>query len=177
MATELETVGSSNLAEIRSGTDRDIRRQAFGEALKPVDDPRAPRPIPRFMQAMPWGGDNDEVSERIIAAMLASDDPYGVHDGAATVSGKDLLGRLVTVHDVRCNPSDKPGGWGAYLLCDVTIDDSADHEIMTVGAKEIVAKLALAWYCQDLPLTGTIAISSTTASGNTVYGFVVETPF
>lgn len=164
-----------SLVAPRAIIDKAARFQAFTAALQGVNDPRCARPIPRFMVGMPWADDDEDVSERIIAAMLAADDPYQAQDAGKTVSGKDLVGRRVTVHDMRVRPSDKAGGWGAYLLLDCTVDDDdTDHRVVTIGAKQAVATLAYAWYSGDLPVVGTVTVITETAGGNTVLGFIVE---
>lgn len=168
---------TANLATIQETPDQMTRFKAYSRALEAVDDPRCPRPIPRFMLDMPWSDENDPVSERIIAAILSEPDPWEAQTGGASASGKDLVGRKVEIHDMRVHPSDKPGGWGAYLLCDAVIGDRAGlHKAVTVGAKQAVALLALAWFQGDLPITGTFTVVTETGKGNTVLGFIRETP-
>lgn len=174
---EVAVPQGANLAEAHKGPDQMSRLQAFTNALEPIFDERCERPIPRFMVDMPWSDGDDMIAERIIAKMLASDDPYTITDAGETLSGKALVGRKITVHDLRCKASDKKGGWGAYLLCDITIDDADFHEAMTVGAKEAVAKLAYAWFQGDLPISGTMYLVTETSGGGTVLGFMVEPKF
>lgn len=165
----------ANLAEIAATPDQITRFKAYSRALEAVDDPRCPRPIPRFLLDMPWSDDDDQVSERIIAAILANPDPWKAAEDGTSTSGKDLVGRRVVVHDMRVHPSDKPGGWGAYLLLDCTLEREPEmHVAVTVGAKQVVALLALAWFSGDLPLAGTFTIVTETASGGTVMSFIRE---
>lgn len=170
----LPTPKGASLAVARAVKTKPERFKAFSHALQAVDDPRCPRPIPRFMVDMPWSNEDDQAAERIIAKLLSADDPYAAQNAGETLSGKDLVGRRVTVHDIRCSPSQFKGGWGAYLLCDVTVDGGDDHEIMTMGAKEPVALLSYAWFTGDIPITGTPTVITETAGGNTVLGFIVE---
>jgi hypothetical protein len=166
------------LVQAMKPTTKVERFKAYSHALEAVDDPRCKRPIPRFLLDLPWATDDDDIAERIIAQMLASDDPYNNQDAGATVSGKDLVGEVITVWDMRVLPSDKPGGWGAYLLLDATKGDNEDeHLVVTIGAKQAVALLALAWCQGNLPLTGAVMVVTETGSGNSVLGFVVEQVF
>lgn len=153
------------------------RYQAFTHLLESVDDPRCPRPIPRFMLDIPWATDEDEVSERIIAQLLSADNPYTAMEEGATKSGKDLVGQKVVIHDLRVRPSDKSGGWGAYLILDCTVGERNDHQVVTIGAKQAVSIIAYAHFNGDFPLTGTFTVVTETSNGNTVLGFVREDPF
>lgn len=174
MSKDLVVPQDTNLAAAHEAPTFMERHTAFTKALQLVDDDRCNRRIPRFMQGMPWASEDDEIAERIIAKMLAADDPYSIDNAGETLSGKGLIGRKITVHDVRVAPSSKPGGWGAYLICDVTVDSDDAHDVMTVGAKEAAAKLAYAWFMGDLPIAGTMTVVTETGEGNQVLGFVVE---
>lgn len=174
MSNEVAVPEGTSMAVAHSAPTFMDRHAAFTDLMKLVSDDRCARKIPRFMLGMTWVSDDDEIAERIIAKMLAADDPYSVDNAGETLSGQGLVGRKVTVHDVRCAPSSKPGGWGAYLICDVTIDDQDAHDVMTVGAKEAASKLAYAWFMGDLPIAGTMTVVTETGAGNTVLGFVVE---
>lgn len=179
MTTKSDVVvpSTNNLALAHEAGTQVERFRAFSHALEAVDDPRCQHPIPRFMLDMPWAGDDDETQDRIIATMLSRDDPYAEPDERGTLSYRDLIGKRVVIHDIRVAPSKFKGGWGAFLVCDVTVEDSADHEILTVGAREAVSKLSLAYFRGDLPIQGTPTIITETSAGNTVLGFTVERPF
>lgn len=175
--SEVAVPEGRSLAAAREGKTQVDRHHAFMEAMQPVKVERCARPVPRFMVDMPWTSPEDLVAERIIAKLLSSEDPYAVTNAGETLSGKALVGRKVTVHDVRVSPSTTKGGWGAYLLCDVTVDDNTEvHEVMTIGAKEPVAILSYAWFMGDLPITGTPTVVTNTDDDKTVLGFVVERP-
>lgn len=173
---EVAVPAGANLATIAENPDQITRFKAYSRALEAVDDPRCPRPIPRFMLDMPWLDENDPVSERIIAALLSEPDPWAAAEDNEKDSGKSLVGRKVTVYDMRVEPSSKAGGWGAYLRLDCTVDRRGEiHRTVTVGAKQAVALLALAYFQGDLPLTGTFTVVTETDKGNTVLGFIKET--
>lgn len=174
MGKEVAVPAGTDMALAHSQATFMERHAAFTDLMKLVEDDRCNRRIPRFMKGMQWVDEDDEIAERIIAKMLAADDPYSVDNAGETLSGQGLIGRKVTVHDVRVSPSSKPGGWGAYLICDVTVDDQDAHDVMTVGAKEAASKLAYAWFMGDLPIAGTMTVVTETGAGNTVLGFVVE---
>jgi hypothetical protein len=178
MATKEITIpDTGNLAILHESADGVSRFRAMSHALEAADDPRCARPIPRFMLDMPWASEDSDVSERILAKLLSADNPLDVEAAGATLSGKNLVGRVITVHDIRVAPSTFESGWGAYLLCDITVGDDMVHDVMTVGAKEAVAKLAYAYFTGQLPITGTMTVITVTGKGNTVLGFVVEQAF
>jgi hypothetical protein len=175
--SEVEVYTPGSLKGVDRKGDQTDRFRAYSHALEAVDDPRCPRPIPRFMLDMPWAENDEEVQERIIAMMLASDDPYQTAQDPTTTASKALIGRPMTVWDMRCRPSDKPGGWGAYLVCDITVGDSELHQVLTCGSKQAVATLAYAWASGDLPIAGTFRVITETGKGNQVIGFIREDPF
>lgn len=175
--TDVAQVPTGSLATVDRTATQVERFAAYMHTMEKVAHPACRRPIPRFMVELPWAEDDEEMQERIIAQILASDDPYAAAEDPTTQSGKNLVGQRVVIHDIRCKPSDKPGGWGAYLLCDATIGDSDIHQVVSVGAKQAVATLAYAHVNGDLPITGTFRIITETTEGNTVIGFVREEAF
>lgn len=175
MSTSVEKASAGNLAVAREGATQVERWKAFTRAIEVVDDPRCPRPIPRFMLDMPWVQDPEAIQDSIIVQMLASDDPDEFQLSSGTESGKDLVGRKVTVHNVQAFPSKKPGGWGAYLMLDAEVDGDPVRRPISTGAKQAVARLALAFFTGQLPITGTFTVVGTPSpDGNTPIGFVAE---
>lgn len=148
------------------------------QAMEKVQDDRFDNPVPRFLTELPFGGDNDEITDRMAARLLLSDDPDAAQNEAGTIAGKELVGRTVVVWDIRVMPGDKPGGWGAYLLLDVTEGDSDDHIVVNTGAKQAVVRLARAWSDGDLPIRGAFAtIGGTGRRGEPAVTFISEAPF
>lgn len=175
--TDVAVPSTGGLATVdRSGSQVE-RFAGYMHTMEKVADPRCRRPIPRFMTELPWSEDDEEIQERIIAQILASDDPYAAAEDPTTQSGKNLVGQRVVIHDIRVKPSDRPGGWGAYLLCDATIGDSDIHQVVSVGAKQAVATLAYAHVNGDLPMAGTFRVVTESGDGKTVIGFVREDAF
>lgn len=173
--SEVEAFPERMLVRAHTAPTKMERFRAYSHALEAVDDPRCDRPIPRFLLDLPWADNDDEVSDRIIAQMLAAENPYEVSGESATVSGKDLIGKRVVVQNLRVRPSNKQGGWGAYLVVEATLEDRDDEAvIVTVGAKQVVSLLAYAWCQGDLPLAGTFSVVTETGNGNEVLGFIVE---
>jgi hypothetical protein len=143
-----------------------------------VDDPRCPRKIPRYLLELPWASDDDPIAERIIAQILAAPDPWKVQADDLSTSGQAQVGKRAVVYDIRVHPSSKPGGWGAYLICDATVAPDEDtHTAITVGAKQAVTLLALAWAYGELPIAGTFTVATETDAGNQVLSFVREDGF
>lgn len=153
------------------------RLNAAWDALTLVSDERCAKPIPAFMQHLPWADDDDSVVDSIIAQMLVSDDPDAMQTAGGTTKVETLVGRRVTIWDARVRPSDFDGGWGAYLLCDMTVDDEADHFPAAVGAKQALARIALHMVQAGLPMVGTFVKVAAGKSGhNDPLGFAVEAP-
>ena len=154
------------------------RAKIQAAAMEPTEDERFPRPVPRFLTELPYGGDDDDITDRIAMSVLVAADPDQAQADAGTVAGKDLVGQAVVVWDLRVLAGDKPGGWGAYLLLDVTVGDSDEHVVCNTGAKQAVARLARCWVDGDLPVKGAFAeIGGTGKRGNPAVTFVTEPPF
>lgn len=154
------------------------RAKAQAALMEKVADDRFHVDVPRFLTLLPFGGDNDEITDRIASAILVADDPDKEQDESGTTAGKDLVGHTVTVWDIRVVPGKKPGGWGAYLLFDFTRDGSEVHEVGNTGAKQAVARLANAWAKGELPVTGTFSeIAGTGDAGNAAVTFIAEPAF
>lgn len=177
--TDIEKTGTNPLVALHRGEiDPAERAKAQAALMEKVEDDRFGSPVPRFLTVLPFGGDNDEITDRIASMILVSEDPDRAQDESGTTAGKDLVGVRLTVWDIRVVPGKKPGAWGAYLLFDFTRDGSEVHEVGNTGAKQAVARLANAWAKEELPLTGTFAeIDGTGAAGNAAVTFVAEPAF
>jgi hypothetical protein len=147
-------------------------------AMERVEDDRFHRPVPLFLTQLPFGGDSDEITDRIAAAILLADDPDAAQNDNGTVSGKELVGEPVTVWDLRVLPGEKPGGWGAFLLLDVTVGDDERHVVANTGAKQAVVRLARAWADGELPCKGAFStIPGTGNRGEPAIAFICEPAF
>jgi hypothetical protein len=155
-----------------SGAERAVLQAA---AMELVDDERFARPVPRFLTELPFGGDADEMADRMAAAVLVAADPDAVQVDNGTTAGKDLVGRPVVVWDLFVLPGVKEGGWGAYLLLDITVDKNDDHIVVNTGAKQAVTRLARLWVDQKLPAKGSFAvIPNTGRQGQPAVTFLSE---
>jgi len=151
------------------------RAKAQYALMERVEDERFTKPVPRFLTLLPFGGDDDEITDRIASAILVADDADAAQSEQGTTAGKELVGKVVTVWDLRVFDGDKPGGWGAFLLLDVTVGDDEVHKAVNTGAKQAVTRLANAWAKGELPITGTFAeIEGTGKRGNVAITFVAE---
>lgn len=151
------------------------RAKAQAVLMERVDDDRFTKPVPRFLTVLPFGGDDDEITDRIASAILVAEDADTAQGEQGTTAGKELVGQKITVWDLRVLDGDKPGGWGAFLLLDVTVGDDEVHRVVNTGAKQVVARLANAWARDELPLTGAFAeIDGTGKRGNAAITFVAE---
>lgn len=173
-----EVVAKGPLAQVSTVADPSARMKLAREAMQLVTDERTPRPIPAFMLELPWADDSDEIVERIITQLLASDDPDAFQSADNTQELKKLLGKQITVHDLRVRASDKDGGWGGFLILDVTIEGSADHQVITTGAKQAVARLGRAYLDGQIPGTGTFVEVAAASTGRSApLGFILEQSF
>lgn len=163
------------LRQEMSGAERAKLQTAMMER---VDDERFPRQVPRFLTELPFGGDDDEITDRIAAMILVAEDPQQAQSDAGTLAAKDLVGQSVIVWDLRVLPGEKPGGWGAYLLLDVTMGDSDEHVVCNTGAKQAVTVLARTWVDGLLPCRGAFTeIAGTGRRGNAAVTFITEPAF
>lgn len=154
------------------------RAKLQASAMEKVEDERFPRPVPRFLTELPYGGDDDEITDRIAASVLVADDPDTAQSESGTLAGRGLVGKSVVVWDLRVLAGEKPGGWGAYLLLDVTVDDSDEHLAANTGAKQAVTRLARCWVDGELPVKGSFAeIAGTGRNGNAAVTFITEPMF
>lgn len=64
---------------------------------------------------------------------------------------KDSAGRRVRVHTFRVSKSEFPGGLGAFFICDVTMLDTGEETVMTIGSDMAMAQLLNCWKRGDLP--------------------------
>ena len=134
-------------------------------------------PVPAFFLDLPAGDDNDALTDQIALAVLTADDPDSTAEGGGSIGMRDLVGRKVTVWDLRARPGGMPSGWKAYLLLDITVGDSEEHQIANTGAKQIVTRLARAYAEGQIPVTGFVTeIATPGSTGNKPLAFVVETP-
>lgn len=158
-----------------SGAERAKLQVAMMER---VEDDRFTRPVPRFLTELPYGGDDDEITDRIAASVLVAEDPDLAQSESGTLAGKGLVGQTLIVWDLRVLAGEKPGGWGAYLLLDVTLDGSEEHLVANTGAKQALTRLARAWVDGELPVKGAFAeIPGTGRNGNAAVAFITEPPF
>lgn len=163
---------------LTSGASPAERAKAQNVLMEKIEDQRFKKPVPRFLTMLPFGGDDDEITDRIASAILVADDADEAQNQQGTTAGKELVGQRVTVWDLRVLDGDKPGGWGAFLLLDVTVGDDEVHKVVNTGAKQVVARLANAWAKDELPITGTFAeIDGTGKRGNAAVTFVAEPTF
>ena len=154
------------------------RAKAQTHLMEKVEDERFARPVPRFLTFLPYGGDDDEITDRIASAILVSENPDEAAAGQSTTAGRELVGKKITVWDVRVMDGDKPGGWGAYMLADITVGDDEVHQVINTGAKQVVATWAAKWARGEMPFSGTFAeIDSTGKRGNKALAFIIEQAF
>src|SRR5215469_2754674 len=165
--TPEDMYGSSVPVFVPKGATAAERAKQQSILMERVEDERFGRPVPRFVTFLPFGGDDDEITDRIASAILVAEDPDLAQTQQGTTAGRDLIGKTVTIWDLRVLDGEKPGGWGAYLILDVTVGDDEVHRVVNTGAKQVVARLANAWAAGHLPLRGVFAeIDGTGKRGN-----------
>lgn len=134
-------------------------------------------PVPAFFLDLPVGDDNDAFTDQIALAVLTSDNPDATTDGGGSIGMRDLVGKRVTVWDLRAKPGGMASGWKAFLLLDITVGDSEEHQVANTGAKQIVTRLARAYAEGQIPVTGVVTVVGTPGGGgNQPLAFVVDGP-
>lgn len=185
MAGTLEPQGGPALAALVTAETPKARLAAARAALEMVEVDWAPRPVPRAFTELPLAADaDDDIGWEIAARVLGSADPYSPQ-AAGRLSLSDLVGRKVTVHDLRVHPltaadleEDPDRRVGAYLDLAVSVDDSEDQVIASSSSPRVVAPLIHAYAHGALPLTGTvIQIAPARGKRSAALAFVVEQPF
>lgn len=142
------------LRAIASATTPAEKAKLQAAAVELVSDDRFPKPVPRFIAELPHVGSDEEVQLRIAASLLTAEDPDAEDVTASGESSKGIVGKPLTVHDLRTSASAKERGVGAFLILDVTFDDEDEHKVVTTGAVQAMTRLARAWADDDLPLRG-----------------------
>lgn len=179
MAKDVAPVVTGGVLEhIKHAKTPEARAELQAQAMGLVDSDRFPRPVPRFLTELPYGGDSDEITDRIAGAILVADDPDAAQADAGSQAGKDLIGTKATVHDLAVMPSNpqkvqQTRGWPAYLLLDVTLGDGQAHIVVNTGAKQAVVRLARAWADGELPISGVF----TEIPGTNAVTFIAEPTF
>jgi hypothetical protein len=177
MSKEIVLHQSTVLARIKTAATPEERAVLQAEAMTLVEDDRFPRPLPRFLIELPYGGDSDEITDRIASAILVSEDPDAAQAEGGSMAGKDMIGKKATVHDLVVLPTNPEkvkgkGGWPCYLLLDVSLDDDPARYVVNTGAKQAVTRLARAWADNQLPVSGVF----TEIPGTNAVTFMVEPP-
>jgi hypothetical protein len=166
--------GFARLAKAKSDADKAKALEMMGQY---VTNEHFKEPVPAFLTELPFGGDDDETTDRIALNLFAADDPDDVGGPGESLNAMKLVGHDVVVWDIRVKPGSKGGGWKAYLLMDVTVDGSDLHQLANTGAKQVVARLARAWAEGLLPLKGRVVqINMGAGSENTPLAFITEPP-
>ena len=169
---------ASVFGQLRKALSPEERAKLQYQAMERVEDERFKRPVPLFLTQLPFGGDADEITDRIAASILLADDPDAAQADNGTVAGKDLVGEQVVVWDLRVLPGVKSGGWGAFLLLDVTVGTNPVHVVANTGAKQAVVRLARCWSDGELPVKGSFAtIAGTGKNGEPAIAFICEPAF
>lgn len=133
-------------------------------AMERVEVKDFDRPIPRFFTYLPMYENNQAIRDAISAQVFTAEDPDYVPDEDGTISFQELKGKTVTVNSIAVRPSTEQDGWGAYLLCAITVGDDPTEIVANTGAQDIVTRLALAWMKDELPLRGYIGEKNTNSS-------------
>lgn len=151
------------------------RAKAVSQGMRLHQDPRFTRPVPLFMSALPYIGDDEEVQDRIAAQLFLADDPDAQSTDARTIAAKDFCGKAIVVNDIRTNEAAEKGRWGAYLLIDATIVDTGERQVFNTGAPQAIVRLAIAHARGEFPLKGAFAeVAGTGRGGNAVVTFIAE---
>jgi hypothetical protein len=115
----------------------------------------------------------EKIAEAILAEVASATSADEMLASSLDVlSMEDLVGELFDVLSVQFFPSRYVNGSGPNYFAAARCQRNGQAFILTTSALKPLAKLAKAASEAWLPLQGVTAISSTTASGNTVYDLV-----
>jgi hypothetical protein len=168
-----ERLEGKSLELLTGASTPEERRAIQAYSLERVEDERFERPVPRFLTELPFAGDDDEITDRIAGAILVAEDPTAAQEQAGTTGSKDVLNKTLTIWDLRVNSGALEGGWGAYLLLDVSLDGEDEHFLVNTGSKQIITHLANRWAYGQLPIRGAFAaIGGTGKRGNAALAFI-----
>jgi hypothetical protein len=169
---------NSLLDQLRNASDPATKTVIQRALVELVEDERFPKRIPRFMAELPFVGTTLEIQLRIGAAMFTAEDPDRQQEGETSLAAQEIIGKTVTVWDLRAAPSDTEGDLGGYLLLDIDQGNPLEHMACSTGAPAAIIRLATAWVYGKLPLTGAFAIIPGTggAGRKPAYTFMAETP-
>ena len=176
----------TNLPELPKGSALEAVRKAKNPADKAkalnlagnyATSPVFREAVPAFFLDLPTDENMEAITDQIALQVLTADDPDAAAEGGGSVGFRDLVGKTVTVWDLRARPGGMGAGWKAYLLLDVTIGDSDEHQIANTGAKQVVVRLARAYMEGKIPVTGVVTeIATPGGTGNKPLAFIVEEP-
>lgn len=93
----------------------------------------------------------DDPTPRMMAAILEADSAAEWESLFNAVHFKDSAGRRVKIHTFRVSQSEYPGGLGVFFICDVTMLDTGEETVMTIGSDLAMAQLLNCWKRGDLP--------------------------
>jgi hypothetical protein len=165
----------NQLRKAKTPAEKIKAQVALGQYVTTPDFPEA---VPAFFTELPFGGNDEELTDRISLNLFTSDEPDKVASEKASTGGRELVGKSITVWDLRAMPGGMGKGWKAYLLMDVTVEDSELHQLVNTGAKQVVARLARAWCEGQIPIKGRIVEIQTSGGGEgKPLAFIAEPDF
>ena len=94
----------------------------------------------------------EDPTESMIAAILASPNPAKWEEVFTSVSFKDAASKRARVHGFRASPSQFEGRVPVFLILDVTWLDTGERGVMTCGSEMAMAQLLNAWRVGALPI-------------------------
>lgn len=98
--------------------------------------------------------DPEDVSDAIVARILASPDAGTLFAESETIAARDILGVPLNVKSVRWMQSDFEEGNGIYVVLDATVREDGKNAVVTCGARSVMAQLFVAqkegWLPADL---------------------------
>jgi len=94
----------------------------------------------------------EDPTPRMVEYILNSTSAKDWEDLFESLSFKNLAGKQVRVHTLRWAPSNFENSYtGIFLICDVTMLETGENDVMTVGGDMAVAQLLNCWSRQDFP--------------------------
>lgn len=123
--TDSDVITSTDVAKVPGDYTEDLTAILLGDEVPEYDDPEA-------------------IQRAIVTRILEAESFDDIFGGQGTISSQELLDIPIEVHRCRVMKSSFEDGFGAYMVMDITRLDTGDSEVLTSGARKIMAQVYIA---------------------------------
>lgn len=100
---------------------------------------------------------DEDGMDRVYEAILDAETPESLNDAMAGGKSDDVLGKTITVHEIKQGESDYKDGLGFFLVVSYTLPGQGEIRTFSVGAPTVVLTLLKAhdkgWLPMDVEIT------------------------